>query len=182
MGVFDVPKRPDIKLLDGRVLYNATRLRALFGISPAALVKWTDKGCPKQSVGWYDLEDVLQWRGCIGGRKSPVDSDDEDGSSTLQEQKMRADIKYKRAQGELAEIKRDFANDKYIERSQVVADLGRFFDGLRATMRNIPARLGVELAQYMPPHEARRATQRIAEDVDKALTGFVLGHMEIEIE
>ena len=62
----------------GKLIINTEALCALLCVSRMAIKKWADEGCPKHSRGWWDLAEVLKWKGMVGSGnlKSVNDSKD----------------------------------------------------------------------------------------------------------
>lgn len=160
------------KLPEGeRVLCSTRTLCKELGINRTTIKNWVDQGCPQEARGWYDLFAVLKWRGYIGNSKPVTENELE--TASLQEQKMRADIKYKEAQAELTQYKNAINAGQYLERELVESELSRFFVVMKTAFRSLPRRIGTKLASQIDPAEARLIETEIGSTIDKALNQFV---------
>lgn len=160
------------KLQDGQRLLVSTKILCQeLGVTRVTIKNWVDQGCPQEARGWYDLFAVLKWRGYIGNSKPVTESELE--TASLQEQKMRADIKYKEAQAELTQYKNAINAGQYLEREVVESELSRFFVVLKTGLRSLPRRIGTRLASQIDPSEARLIETEIGSTIDKTLNQFV---------
>jgi len=60
----------DIKIIDGKVCITNQALYEMLDINESTLIRWGQKGCPKIAYGWWNISDVLKWRGLMVTNKS----------------------------------------------------------------------------------------------------------------
>lgn len=155
-----------VKEVDGKLLVSSARLLELLDIkSDKTLTNWKKSGCPQHSRGWWDIKEVLKWRGQI--------SVGEDAASkkglNLQQEKLKWEVEYKQAQTENTRMKNDIADGKYIEREFVEAELSRFFMVFKKSTSALARKLGNIIGGHVDPLEARRAEQEITDTINDAL-------------
>lgn len=154
----------DIKYEDGKLLVKTRVLCELLDVSDRALTDWKRQGLIQHSRGWWDLKHVLKWRGQIYNADSEVTK-----SINLQQKKLEAEVALKEAQSELARIKTDIANGKYIEKELVEAELSRFFVVFKKSAMSLSRKLAAEVGSYVDPLEARRIEKNLQEIINDAL-------------
>lgn len=150
---------------DGKILISSKRLYELLDISDKTLTNWKRQGCPQHSRGWWELQQVLKWRGTIQSGES---AENKKGQN-LQFKKLEAEISYKETQAELSRIKADLAAGKYVEREFVESELSRFFLVFKKSTMALTRKLGNVIGAYADPLEARRAEQEVADTINDAL-------------
>lgn len=150
---------------DGKVLTSSNRLCSLLEISDKTLTNWKRKGLPQHSRGWWDLQQVMKWRGMIQSGDDPAAKK----SENLQQKKLVAEVAYKEAQAELTIIKTDLANGKYIDRETVEAELTRFFMVFKKSAMSLSRKLSNIVGGYVEPIEARRVEKELSDTINDAL-------------
>lgn len=154
-----------LKEEDGKLLISSAKLLELLDIkSDKTLTNWRKAGCPQHSRGWWELKEVLRWRGQIQSEDAATKS-----GVNLQQEKLKWEVAYKEAQTEFTRMKNDIADGKYIEREFVEAELSRFFLVFKKSTAALARKLGNIIAGHVEPLEARRAEQEIADTINDAL-------------
>ncbi|HJF32809.1 MAG TPA: hypothetical protein K8V56_13685 [Sporosarcina psychrophila] len=151
---------------EGKVLITTNRLCVFLEITDKTLTNWKRQGCPQHSRGWWDLQQVIKWRGVI---QSGSDDPNAKKSVNLQQKKLVAEVAYKEAQAELTRIKTDIADGKYIEKEIVEAELTRFFMVFKKSAMSLSRKLSNVVGGYVEPLEARRVEKELTETINDAL-------------
>lgn len=154
-----------VKEVDGQLLFSTTRLCELLGVTDKTLTNWKRSGCPQHSRGWWDIKEVLKWRGQI---QVGEDAATKKGRN-LQQEKLEWEVEYKKQQTELTRMKNDIADGKYIERDFVEMELSRFFLVFKKSTTALARKLGNMISGHVDPVEGRRAEQEIADTITDAL-------------
>lgn len=150
---------------NGIVLVATNQLCKLLDITDKSLTNWKRQGLKQHSRGWWDLQHVLKWRGVIQSSIGQTDTK----AVNLQQKKIEAEVAFKEAQAELARIKTDIAEGKYIEKDIVETELARFFLVFKKSAMAIPRKLAGSVAGFMEPIEARRIEKDLSDMVNDAL-------------
>ncbi len=154
-----------VKEVDGKLLVSSARLCELLDIkSDKTLTNWKKSGCPQHSRGWWDIKEVLRWRGQIQGEETASKK-----GVNLQQEKLKWEVAYKEAQTEFTRMKNEIADGKYVEREFVEAELSRFFLVFKKSVTSLSRKLGNIISGHVDPLEARRAEQEIADTINDAL-------------
>jgi len=159
-----VNKLDGFKEEKGRVLIRTNKLCELIEISDRTLTDWKRQGLTQHSRGWWDLQHVLKWRGEIYNGDSETSK-----SVNLQQKKLEAEVAFKESQTELARIKMDIAEGKYIEKEIVEAELTRFFLVFKKSAMMLPRKLIGFITGYLDPMELRKVEKQISELINDAL-------------
>lgn len=122
---------------DGAILVSTQALIRIFDITKQTINKWTKNGCPRYSRGWYDLHEVIVWRGI--GRTGDRDATDSPAAKKL---KADADIKYAKARQE--ELKLAEIMGELIPKELVEARLSDTFAGIRQRLLAVPNEVRME--------------------------------------
>lgn len=154
-----------VKEVDGRMLVTTARLCELLEITDKTTTNWKRSGCPQHSRGWWDVKEVLKWRGQIS---TTEDAATKKGRN-LQQEKLEWEVEYKKQQTELTRMKNDIAEGKYIERDFVESELSRFFLVFKKSSTALARKLGNIIGGYVDPLESRRAQQEITDTINEAL-------------
>lgn len=152
------------KKVDGEVIVKTSELCELLEISDRSLTDWKREGLTQHSRGWWNLKEVLKFRGQIYNADSEVTK-----STSLQNKKLLAEVEYKEAQSELARIRADIANGRYIDKEVIESELSRFFLVFKKSVMSLSRKLGGEIAAYVEPMEARKIEQVLTETLNDAL-------------
>ena len=89
-------------------------------------------------------------------------------TAELSLKKLEAEVKLKESQGQLASIKADIAEGRYIETAEATEQLAEFMDTFRSFAMSIPNRVAGTVGNYTDAATARaieRATRRELEDM-----------------
>ena len=89
-------------------------------------------------------------------------------TADLNLKKLEAEVKLKESQGQLAAIKADIAEGRYIETAAAAQELAQFMDTFKAFALNIPGRVAGTVSAYTDAATARaieRATRKELEDM-----------------
>ncbi|WP_036217071.1 hypothetical protein [Lysinibacillus sphaericus] len=154
-----------VKEVDGRLLVTTARLCDLLEISDKTTTNWRRSGCPQHSRGWWDIKDVMKWRGQISTSEGAATKK----GRNLQQEKLEWEVEYKKQQTELTRMKNDLAEGKYVERDFAEAELSRFFLVFKKSVTSLSRKLGNVISSYVEPVEARRVEQEIADTINDAL-------------
>ena len=89
-------------------------------------------------------------------------------TAELNLKKLEAEVKLKESQGQLASIKADIAEGRYIETATATEQLAEFMDTFKSFVMNIPSRVAGTVGSYTDAATARaieRATRKELEDM-----------------
>lgn len=89
-------------------------------------------------------------------------------TAELNLKKLEAEVKLKESQGQLAGIKADIAEGRYIETTTATEQLAEFMSAFRSFVMNIPSRVAGTVGSYTDAATARaieRATRKELEDM-----------------
>ncbi|MGL5327844.1 MAG: hypothetical protein ACRDD7_01160 [Peptostreptococcaceae bacterium] len=153
---------------NGRLIVNTDALCNLLSISRMAVKKWADEGCPKHGRGWWDLGEVLKWKGMVGSGnlKSVKDSKE----MSFKEKKMYFEMKYKEAQAENMDLKNSIAKGEYIKRDEIIQELNRFFIVLKRSLMGLSRKLVTDIGLFVDQTTARKIESQIKDIIEDALT------------
>ena len=89
-------------------------------------------------------------------------------TAELNLKKLEAEVKLKESQGQLASIRADIAEGRYIETETATEQLAEFMDTFKSFAMNIPSRVAGTVGNYTDAATARaieRATRKELEDM-----------------
>lgn len=152
------------KRVNNKVIISTKELCKLIEVSDRTLTDWKRQGLTQHSRGWWDLQHVLKWRGEIYSGDSEASK-----AINLQQKKLEAEVAFKESQTELARIKMDIAEGKYIEKEIVEAELTRFFLVFKKSAMMLPRKLIGFITGYLEPMELRKVENNIADLIKDAL-------------
>ena len=158
-----------------RILVSTGKLCDIMSISQRTLANWGTAGCPKgERRGWYDLQEVLEWRGLTGKKLGHGDTSvgQDDG---LMRQKLAADVRYKQMQSETMQFRHDLESGRYIERDALVSDLTRLFAEIRRVLLSLPRRVTTMLGSSLDSDTIKGIEQDIITSVTRAMEGMSVG-------
>ena len=92
----------------------------------------------------------------------------------LKTQKLRADIRWKDAQGELQEIKTAISKGDYIPVQEIEAEYVTFFVALKTFLLGIPSRVAGNISGDVSPERARILEHELGEDIKAQMRAFIL--------
>jgi phage terminase Nu1 subunit (DNA packaging protein) len=114
------------------------------GVSRQSLSKWKAEGCPSEGYGKWDIDAVVKWR---KRNKSSAQQGDDPPEETkgLQQQKLEADIAYRRAKAErekllLAELRGEFLRKEEVYQEWALR-ITEITSGLEKLVRSLAPRL-----------------------------------------
>lgn len=157
----------DIKIIDDKICCTSKALYELLDIAESTLVRWGQDGCPKIARGWWALQDVLKWRGLIGG--GGVKTNGAIKKLSLQEQKLIFEVKLKEAQSEATELKNSISKGDYIPKTEIVSELQRYFLTFKRSLQGISRKIAMELSPLVGQVEARRMEKLSSDILNDAL-------------
>ena len=153
------------KISGGRIIVSSAWLCQNLPTTRKTLTTWAKSGMPKHAHGWWDLVDVLAWRGLIE-TNGTANKD----STALQQQKLALEIDLKGQQAELARFKNELNAKRYLPRAEVENTLTQFFVTLKKSVLMIPRRVAGEISQYTGKTEAKEIESRLIDLVSDALS------------
>lgn len=168
-------KSTTAKVIDGKVLYSSARLANLLGITNKTLIMWNNEGCPKHSSGWWDIEDVLKWRGLIA--KGGYNTKEEADVKSLYTKKMQAEIKLKELKSDYQIMVNDIKNGELLRKEDVIAELGILFSGIKTVLRTLPRKCAGALTGLLDSGEIRRVEAMMLDTIDNQLISLKNGDM-----
>ena len=160
-------EKKDIDVIDGKVCLTSKALYLTLDVNECTPVDWAQKGCPKISRGWWSIQDVLKWRGMIGG--GGVKTDDDIKEKSLQEQKLHFEVKLKEAQTESTELKNAISRGDYIPKTEIVGELQKFFTVFKKSCQGVSNKVAIELSLQVGQTESRRIGKLVADVMNDAL-------------
>ncbi|WP_195940946.1 hypothetical protein [Romboutsia sp. 1001713B170131_170501_G6] len=151
-----------------KLIVNTEALCALLSVTRMTVKRWADEGCPKHSRGWWDLADVLKWKGMVGtgNLKSVKDSKD----MSFKEKKLYYEMKYKEAQAENMYLKNSIAKGEYLKRDEVIDELNRFFVVLKRSLMGLSRKIVTDIGLIVGQTTARKIESQIKEVIEDALS------------
>lgn len=168
----------EIEMVDGRVIVSSAWICENMEVSRTALAKWVKQGCPRAGRGKYDLLDVLTWRGVLSAKGIGANhSGDCAEEMSLAEQKIAAEIRIKRAQANLGEMKNAVASGKYVLREELEIELNELFSGLRRAALALPRRVSGLLVGHVGRIEAAEIERQCETLIRSALTRMSEGNL-----
>ena len=149
------------------IVVNTETICELLSISRMTLTKWSEEGCPKKGRGWWDLGEVLKWKGMVGvgNIKSISETDD----MSLKEKKLFFEIKYKESQAENMELKNAISKGEYLKREDVIQELNRFFVILKRSLMGLSKKIVTDIGILLDKNVARKVESQIKEVIEDAL-------------
>ena len=152
-----------IKLDEDENLYVSTEMICkLFDVSRAALKKWKDQGCPQAKRGWFDLREVLKWKGENSTGKI-------DKTTSTQEKKLFYEAKYKEEQVRRIELKNSIAEGAYLSREEAEIELKRLLVVLKTSLTGLGNTLSNEVSLHVNTDIARQLDKGIKDSINDAL-------------
>lgn len=164
--------KKDFKITENSVLITTKVLCEKLQVTRETLSMWEEKGCPKIARGWWDLFEVLNWRGLIGS--GGIKTSESTEKKCLQEQKLEAEIKYKESQIEINEYKNAISRGDYIARTEIISELQRFFITEKRSIQGISRMVATEVAPFVEQSTARRIENSISDRLINVLEQFSL--------
>lgn len=162
-----MPKQQPTKTIKGQLCHSTSFITDLLEIDRSTLSRWAKDGCPQVALGWWNLKDVLKWKGLVSGSglKTPEDIK----KLSLNEQKLESEIQFKKAQAETSQLKNAIAKGEYIPKQEIVSELQRLLIVLKKSMEGYSSKIAAELSNIVSQQEARRIERLITNLTNNAL-------------
>lgn len=161
------------KIENNRLLLSTAGIEKAFNVSRQALSQWGENGCPKQGRGWWDLNEVINWKieRDVGVVRKEFDMTDKD-------RKMLYEADLKKAQAEAAEFKNAITRGDYLEKVQVITDLSRFFSVFKQAAIGIPRKVATEISPFVEVEQSRAVEAMLNDIIRDVLEEFSGGSFE----
>ncbi|MFA6848738.1 MAG: P27 family phage terminase small subunit [Selenomonadaceae bacterium] len=156
-----------VRFIEGKVLYSSSRLADFLEITNKTLTMWNKEGCPKVATGWWDIEEVLKWRGLIGG--GAYATEEKAKAKNLYARKMEAEIMLKEYQMQFQAMKNSIQNGELLRRDDVIRELASLFAGIKTVIRTVPRKCASQLTGLIDSSEIRRIEASMIEVIDNQL-------------
>lgn len=140
---------------DGQLIVSSEVLKRIFGVTQRLISDWQMQGCPKYDRGWWNLKDVIEWRG-LGRQKGQKKSDE------AKKLEADADLKYAKARQE--ELKLAEMMGELIPKELVEATLASTFSSIRQRLLALPNNIRAECFTLYPEN-----TTGVTKLADKAV-------------
>ncbi len=139
-----------------KFIFDTQAVCEFFEISRKTLASWEKKGAPKVERGKWDIKQLVTWRYRDSEELNP------------EMKKLLADIRYREAKAEMAEIEKEEMIGQYVAVGDIEQELTEVFSRIKQGLLYIGHRVGIELnAQY--PELALEAKRLVDEEVRKGL-------------
>ena len=155
-----------IKKIEGKTCLSTQILAEAFGVTSKTINSWEKKGCPKIAHGYWYLPDVLKWKDEVNNQ---VEVNDDIDKMPINYQKVFYETQLKKAQTENADLKNAIARGDYLLKTEAIADLERFFVIFKRSAMGLVSKVGVDIAPYLEPTEARRVEAKVRDTINEAL-------------
>lgn len=174
------PKAEKPTILTGAVpeWSNPTAIGKLLGKSVRRIQQLTQDGVLETAVPpWggrrmYRTSETIQRY--IAHVEQKAQEIGERGRATeLSLKKLEAEVKLKESQGQLASIRADIAEGRYIETETATEQLAEFMDTFKGFAMNIPSRVAGTVGSYTDAATARAIERAIRKELEDMLALFV---------
>lgn len=133
----------DIKFVNGKLCISTGELESILNISRQTLSDWKKQGCPNETRGFWDIAEVLRWRGLVAN--DGVKTEERAAVQNLFTQKQELEVKLKEAQLESIGLKNAIARGDYIEKTEIRSVLQRLFVVLKTSLMTLSKTIAIEL-------------------------------------
>lgn len=161
----------------GGGMYRVEIIAQLFGVTVRRIQQLTQEGIlPTTETAEgrrYDLVPTIQSYVKYLSEKAYGKNRSEE-ELQLKNRKVAAEASLKEAQGELARLKTDIAQGKYIPVEEAILDYQKFFVTFKKFALSLPSRLIGFVSGYLDPVESRRIEKDLAGEIQRLLGAFVL--------
>lgn len=147
---------------ENNLLVSTEMICKLFDVSRAALKKWRDGGCPQIQRGWFDLREVLKWKGENSSGKI-------DKNTSSREKKLYYEAKYKEEQVRRIELKNAIAEGAYLSREEAESELKRLLVVLKTSLVGLGNAISTEVSLHVDSETARLLDKNIQDTIYDAL-------------
>ncbi len=161
----------------GGGMYRVEIIAQLFGVTVRRIQQLTQEGIlPTTETAEgrrYDLVPTIQNYVKYLSEKAYGKNRSEE-ELQLKNRKVAAEASLKEAQGELARLKTDIAQGRYIPVEEAILDYQKFFVTFKKFALSLPSRLIGFVSGYLDPVESRRIEKDLAGEIQRLLGAFVL--------
>ena len=176
----------EIRSLDDTIL-TKSQVAALFGHE----ARWIDRLCENgvlhpiykgRSKAFPLRETVSDYIKYIkAGRPPEEQASIEARQVMLKEQKLKADIRWKEAQGELQDLKAKIAAGDYVAVADLEHEYGQLFARLKQFLLGWPARIVGMISGEVPPDRIRIIESEISAEIRTQMTDFVVSQCDPDV-
>ena len=167
----------------GGGMYRVEIIAQLFGVTVRRIQQLTQEGIlPTTETAEgrrYDLVPTIQNYVKYLSEKAYGKNRSEE-ELQLKNRKVAAEASLKEAQGELARLKTDIAQGKYIPVEEAILDYQKFFVTFKKFALSLPSRLIGFVSGYLDPVESRRIEKDLAGEIQRLLGAFVLAGITMD--
>lgn len=139
-------------------------LAALLGRTLRTITNWSQRGCPRNADGTYNLADVQQWLILRRQRRA----DPEPSNETIRSARDQCDLyraRYARAKARLLELEMEVKLGRLVDIESVGDKWARIGTQLKQNLETLPASLAAEIAATTSPEEAEGILRTALADV-----------------
>lgn len=162
----------------GAGMYRVEIIAQLFGVTVRRIQQLTQEGVlPTVETGEgrrYDLVPTIQNYVKYLSDKAYGKNRGTDEEIALKSRKIRAEAALKETQGDLARLKTEIAQGKYIPVEEAILEYEMFFITFKKFATSIPSRLIGYISGYVDPVESRRIEKDLSVEIQRLLAAFVL--------
>jgi len=142
------------KTTDGKILLSTAAIAQAFNVAIELVSRsWGQQGCPKAERGWWDIAEVIKWRGL---------SRTEGGEVSAEAKKLKADADTKYARARQEELKLQEMLGSLIPVEMVKGELNYCFTDIKQRLSRLPNDIRVEIYTMYPEH-----TNEVTEIVER---------------
>ena len=110
----------------------------VYGVTPQAVDKWVQAGCPKVKRGWFNLREVIAWRDA-GTTMDAVKAGD------LRTAKLAIDVQYRKTKSQKEQLMLDILKGQYYSKDDVEDGWSRRALELKIALFNWSKTLPIDL-------------------------------------
>lgn len=129
---------PGVQQQGDDLLVSTGVLCHIYGITPGALTKWKNGGCPQTKRGWYNLREVVAWRDA-GTTVDAVKAGD------LRTAKLAIDVQYRKTKSQKEQLLLDILKGQYYSKEDVEDGWSRRALELKTALLNWSKTLPMDL-------------------------------------
>lgn len=152
------------RMNEGRILASTQAIARLFAVDKKTVAVWAKKGLPRVTTGWYDLQGCLEFKNI---------KNSEHGES-LEQQKLKADLRYREARADNEELKQKVAIGEYIAVAEIEERLKETFAQVKTTLLAIGQKTMADIYnQY--PEVAFDVKHTVEREIERGLAQLATG-------
>lgn len=145
---------------DERVLLSTAALSKALNTSAKTIAAWAKTGMPKESVGWWDLAAVLEWRGqSVGSGMVEAMSD--------AARKLKADADYRETKASREKRMLEILDGQFVEKTEIENEWARRIIEMKSGLLLLAKKISTEFTDA-----------QIRRTVDKVVTSEVYAMLE----